>query len=69
MRFRLLTVEYDRRTERAYVAFEYTDPTLGISFTAAMFAFKNRPDLTNKDMQREVVARARSALKSASLAI
>jgi hypothetical protein len=48
MHFRLITVEYDRKTERAYVAFEYTDPTIGIAFAAAMFTFKNRPALPRR---------------------
>jgi hypothetical protein len=66
MTFVLVRAEYDRKTERAYVEFRGPDDDGGDAITTAIFSYRTSDRLTKKQVQEEVVRKARHLLKRAA---
>jgi uncharacterized protein YuzE len=67
MTFRLVRVEYDRETERAYVELRSTDDG-GEVIATAIFSFKTTANLSKRRIEEDVVRKARHILKRAAAA-
>jgi hypothetical protein len=69
MLFRLVNVEYDSHTKRAYVEFRANDGGDGDETIATtIFTFRSRSKLSKPQIRHEIVRKARHALKRASTA-
>jgi hypothetical protein len=68
MIFVLLRAEYDRGTERAYVEFRGPDGDGGDAIATAIFPYRTSERLSKKQVQEEIVRKARHLLKRASAA-
>jgi hypothetical protein len=69
MLFRLVNVEYDSHTERAYVEFRANDGGDGDEIIATtIFTFRSKSKLSKSEIKQEIVRKARHALKRASTA-
>jgi hypothetical protein len=68
MDFVMKRVEYDRHKERAYVEFRGPDEDGGDAITVALFSYRTAERLSKKQVQEEIVRKARHQLKSAALA-
>lgn len=66
MLFRLVNAEYDSHTERAYVEFRADDEDGGEIITTTIFSFRSKSKLSKPELKREIVQKARYALKRAS---
>ena len=66
MNFVLL--RYDRAKERAYVEFRARDEDGGDAITTALFSYKTVERLSKKQLQEEIVRKARYLLKRAAVA-
>ena len=58
MMFRLVNVEYDLHTERAYVEFRADDEDGGEIITATIFFFRSKSKLSKPEFKREIVRKA-----------
>jgi hypothetical protein len=67
MAFRLRRARYDRKTERAYVELWDGDDDGGEQIATAIFSYRNKEDLTKRQIEDEVVRKARHVLKRAAL--
>ncbi len=68
MMFRLVNAEYDSHTERAYVEFRADDEDGGEIIAATIFSFRSKSKLSKPEVKREIVRKARHALKRAAVA-
>jgi hypothetical protein len=68
MLFRLAIAEYDPVTQRAYVEFRASDDDGGEIVTTAIFTYRSKSRLSKTELNREIVRKARHALKRASAA-
>jgi hypothetical protein len=68
MLFRLVNAGYDSHTERAYVEFRANDDDGGEIIAATIFTFRSRSKLSKPQIRREIVRKARHALKRAAAA-
>jgi hypothetical protein len=68
MNFVLRQAQYDRAKERAYVEFRAPDDGGGDAITTAIFSYRTTERLRKKQVQEEVVRKARHLLKRAALA-
>jgi hypothetical protein len=68
MMFMLLRAEYDRHTERAYVEFRAPDDDGGEAIATAIFSYRTSERLSKKQVQEEIVRKARHLLRRASTA-
>jgi hypothetical protein len=68
MIFVLLRAEYDRETERAYVEFRGPDDDGGDAIALAIFSYRTAERLSKRQVQEEVVRKARHLLRRAAVA-
>ena len=69
MLFRLVNVEYDSHTKRAYVEFRANDGSDGDEIIATtIFTFRSKSKLSKSEIKQEIVRKARHALKRAAVA-
>jgi hypothetical protein len=68
MLFRLVNTEYDHHTERGYVEFRANDDDGGEIVIATILSFCSKSKLSKPELRREIVRKARYALKRAAVA-
>ena len=68
MKFVMQRVEYDRHKGRAYAEFRGPDEDGGDAITVALFSYRTAERLSKKQVQEEIVRKARHLLKRAALA-
>ena len=68
MNFVVQRVEYDHHTGRAYVEFREPDGDGGDAITVTIFSYRTCDRLTKKQVQEEIVRKARHLLKRAAAA-
>ncbi len=68
MAFRIAQAQYDRHTERAYVELREDDDDGGEMLAVVVFSYRTTAKLTKRDIQQEIVRKARYALKRAAVA-
>jgi len=68
MNFVLRQAQYDRAKERAYVEFRGPDGDGGYAIATAIFSYRTSERLSKKQVQEEIVRKARHLLKRAALA-
>jgi hypothetical protein len=68
MDFKLVRAEYDRETERAYVELRARDDDGGDAITTAIFSFKTTATLSKRQVEQDIVRKARHLLKRAAVA-
>jgi hypothetical protein len=68
MNFVLQRAEYDRAKERAYVEFRGPDDDGGDAIAMAIFSYRTSERLSKKQVQEEIVRKARHLLRRAALA-
>jgi hypothetical protein len=66
--FRLVHARYDRNTCRAYVEFREADADGGQSLTSAIFSFRSHASLSDRQIECEIVRKARHLMKRAAAA-
>ena len=67
MQFRLVRTEYDRKTARAYIELRTTDADGGDAIATAVFSFRTSDGLSKKQLEEDLVRKARHVLKSAAI--
>jgi hypothetical protein len=68
MDFRLVRAEYDRETERAYVEPRAPDGFGGEAITTAIFSFRTTGALSKRQIEEDIVRKARHLLRRAAVA-
>ena len=66
--FRLVHARYDRKTYRAYVELRGPDDDGGEILASAIFSFRSSTFLTDRQIEREIVRKARYVMKRAAAA-
>jgi hypothetical protein len=66
--FRLVHARYDRKTRRAYVELRDADDDCGGILASAIFSFRSSTTLTDRQIQQEIVRKARYVMKRAAAA-
>jgi len=66
MLFRIVNSNFDRHTERGYVEFRADDDDGGEIVIATILSFRSKSKLSKQEVQREIVRKARYALKRAA---
>ena len=66
MTFRLHQAQYDEDTERAYVELRRRDDDGGDQHVVAVFTFRTKEKLTKRQIEEEVIRKARHILKRAA---
>ena len=66
--FRLVHARYDRKTRRAYVELRDADDDGGEILASAIFSFRSSTTLTDRQIQQEIVRKARYVMKRAAAA-
>jgi hypothetical protein len=69
MAFRLVHANYDRDTERAYVELRDVDDDGGEAIASAIFSFRSSAKLTERQIEQEVVRKARYMFRRAGAAL
>jgi hypothetical protein len=67
MAFRLVRARYDRETERAYVELWDDDDDGGEQIATVIFSYRTKENLTKRQIEEEIVRKARHVLKRAAL--
>jgi len=67
MDFKLTRVEWDRKTERAYVELRSTDPDGGEAFAVATFSYRTIHEQTKSQRQEDLTRKARHMLRRAGI--
>jgi hypothetical protein len=67
--FRLVHAQYDRETQRAYVELRDMDEDGGEILTVAVFSYRTSSRLPRKQIEQEIVRKARHLFKKASLGL
>jgi hypothetical protein len=68
MDFKLVRAEYDRQTERAYVELRARDDDGGDAIATAIFSFKTTAPLSKRQIEEDIVRKARYFLRRAAVA-
>jgi hypothetical protein len=68
MAFRLVHARYDRKTQRAYVELREPDDDGGEMLASAIFSFRTCTSLTSRQIEQEIVRKARHLLQRAAMA-
>jgi hypothetical protein len=68
MNFVLRQAQYDRAKQQAYVEFRGPDDDGGDAIATAIFSYRTTERLSKKQVQEEIVRKARHLLKRAALA-
>jgi hypothetical protein len=68
MDFRLVRADYDRETERAYVELCAPDGDGGEAITTAIFSFRTTGALSKRQIEEDIVRKARHLLRRAPVA-
>jgi hypothetical protein len=68
MDFKLVRAEYDRQTERAYVELRARDDDGGDAIATAIFSFKTTATLSKRQIEENIVRKARYFLRRAAVA-
>src|SRR5262245_10935639 len=68
MNFKLTRVEWDRKTQRAYVELRSEDPDGGEAFAVATFSYRRTEEQTKNQRQEDLTRKARNVLKRAGIA-
>ena len=68
MKFRLMRTEYDRKTRRAYIELRTRDLDGGDAIATAIFSFRTTVGLSKRQLEEDVVRKARHVLKRAAVA-
>jgi hypothetical protein len=68
MDFKLIRAEYDRETERAYVELRARDDDGGDVIATAIFSFRTTANLTKRQIEEDIVRKARHLLRRAAVA-
>ena len=66
--FSLVHTRYDRQTGRAYVELRDTDEDGGEMFATAIFSLRTVMPLSNRQVEKEILRKARHLLRSAAAA-
>jgi hypothetical protein len=66
--FRLVHTRYDRQTGRAYVELRDADDGGGEMFATAIFFLRTVTPLTHRQVEQEILRKARHLLRSAAAA-
>jgi hypothetical protein len=66
MDFSLLRAEYDRLTERAYVELRAPDDDGGEAIVTAIFSFRTTSSLSKRQIEEDIVRKARHLLRRAA---
>jgi hypothetical protein len=66
--FRLVHTRYDRQTGRAYVELRDTDDDGGEMCATAIFSLRTVRPLTNRQVEQEILRKARHLLRGAAAA-
>jgi hypothetical protein len=69
MNFVLLRSEYDHHTKRAYVEFRGPDDDGGEAITTVIFSYKTTDRLSWKQVEEEIVRKARQCGRAATAAV
>jgi len=67
--FRLVHAQYDRETQRAYVELRDTDDDGGEILTVAVFSFRTTARLPRRQIEEDIVRKARHLFKKAALGL
>ena len=67
--FRLVHARYDRNSQRAYVELRDTDEDGGEMLATAIFSFRTCTGLADRQIEQEILRKARHLLKRAATAI
>jgi len=67
--FRLVHARYDRNSQRAYVELRDTDEDGGEMLATAIFSFRTCAGLADRQIEQEILRKARHLLKRAATAI
>jgi hypothetical protein len=68
MAFRLVHARYDRETERAYVELRDADDDGGEILAIAIFSYRRASNLSKQEAIKDIMRKARHALKRAAAA-
>ena len=68
MLFRIVSSNCDDHTERGYVEFRANDDDGGEIVIATILSFRSKSKITKQEIKREIVRKARYALKRAARA-
>ena len=68
MKFRLVRTEYDRKTSRAYIELRTCDSDGGDAIATAILSFRRTGGVSKKQLEEDVVRKARHVLKRAAAA-
>ena len=68
MTIHLIHAKYDRKTERAYVELRQTDDDGGEQLAVAIFSYRNTQNLTGRQIEPEIVRKARHIFQRAAKA-
>jgi len=68
MVFRLVRAEYDREIERAYVELRAPDGDGGEAITTAISSFRTTGALSKRQIEEDIVRKARHLLRRAAVA-
>lgn len=69
MAYRLAQAKYDPDTQRAYVELREEDTDGGEIVAVAIFSFRTTADLTKRQVEQEIVRKARHIFKKVSDAL
>jgi hypothetical protein len=67
--FRLVQAQYDRETQRAYVELRDADDDGGEILTVAVFSFRTIARLPRRQIEEDIVRKARHLFKKAALGL
>ncbi len=67
--FRLVHAQYDRETQRAYVELRDMDDDGGEILTVAVFSYRTTTRLPRRQIEEEIVRKARHIFKKAALGL
>ena len=68
MDFKLIRAEYDRETERAYVELHAPDDDGGEAIATAIFSFRSTAALSKRQIEEDIMRKARHLLRRAAVA-
>ncbi len=67
--FRLVQAQYDRETQRAYVELRDVDDDGGEILTVAVFSFRTTARLPRRQIEEDIVRKARHLFKKAAVGL
>jgi hypothetical protein len=69
MAFRLIQARYDRDSKRAYVELRDADDDGGEILATAIFSYRTTASLSKREVERDVVRKARHVFSRASVGL